>query len=420
VKASGGQRDVIGSRYRWLSAIGRVPLARVWSRSTLPRKTASRNPMPLASSTHAISRTIVSRKHPRRSRMRMGWRPVLGLLLSAGFLVWTVRDVSPAAVSRALAQANLPLLIATAIVSTLIFPLRALRWRVILDPVAPRLPFGPLWRSTAIGMMVNNVAPARAGELARAFALTRERPDVAFSAAFASLAVDRAFDGIVVVLLLVVAMLDPAFPAETTIAGRSAASWAGGASAAIAVVVGVLYLVVFFPARLIGLYELLARRIAPRLEARGRAVLLAFVDGLGALRSLRRFLAVFAWTLAHWLVVAASFWIAFKALKIPVPLTAALFLQGLTALGAALPSSPGFFGIFEAFARTGLGVYGVAPALAVSWAIGYHVLSFIPITAFGAFYFVRLGMHFRDLHNGPASPAGEPKDATSVAAAMRA
>jgi uncharacterized protein (TIRG00374 family) len=343
--------------------------------------------------------------------MRIGWRGALGLLLSAGFLVWTLRGVSLAEVSRSLADASLPLLIATALVATLIFPLRALRWRVILDPVAPRLPFGPLWRSTAIGMMVNNVVPARAGELARAYALTRERPEVPFSTAFASLAVDRAFDGIVIVLLLVVSMLDPAFPPGTRIAGHPVANWAGGGAVVLVLVLGALYLVVLFPGRLIGMYELFARRIAPRLEARGRDALLAFAGGLGALRSPRRFLQVFAWTLLHWLVAAASFWIGFKAFGIAVPVTAALFLQGLIALGVALPSSPGFFGVFEAFAKAGLGVYDVAPALAVSWAIGYHLLSFIPITVLGAYYFVRLGMHFRDLRAEPVSSVPEERPA---------
>ena len=329
--------------------------------------------------------------------MKSGWRGALGLLLSAGFLVWALRGVQLADVSRALSQANAFLLIAAALVATLIFPLRALRWRVILDPVIPGLPFGPLWRSTAIGMMVNNLVPARAGEIARAYALTRERPDVPFSSAFASLAVDRAFDGVVVVLLLVVAMLDPAFPSGTTIAGRPVANWAGGGAIAIALVLAALYLVSIFPARLIALYELFARRVAPRLEARGRDALLAFASGLGALRSPRRFLAVFLWTLLHWLVNAAAFWICFKALRIAVPPSAALFLQGVIALGVALPSSPGFFGLFEALAKAALGVYGVSAAPAVSWAIGFHLLSFIPITVLGAMYFVRLGLHFRDL-----------------------
>src|SRR5262245_46953395 len=114
--------------------------------------------------------------------MKLDWRGVVGIGLSAALLWWTLRDVSLVDVGRALAASNLPLLVVSALVATLSFPLRALRWRYILHPVVPSLPYQPLWRSTAIGMMVNNVVPARAGEFARAFALSRERRDVSFAA----------------------------------------------------------------------------------------------------------------------------------------------------------------------------------------------------------------------------------------------
>ena len=79
---------------------------------------------------------------------------------------------------------------------------------------------------------------------------------------------------------------------------------------------------------------------------------------------------------------------------------ATVFLQGIIAIGVALPSSPGFFGVFEAFAVVGLGVYGVARDRAVSWAIGFHILSFIPITVIGLYYFAKLGLHFSDFSSG--------------------
>ena len=54
-------------------------------------------------------------------------------------------------------------------------------------------------------MMVNNVIPARAGELARAYALSREQPSVAFL--LRRVARDRSRDGsIMIILLLIVAM----------------------------------------------------------------------------------------------------------------------------------------------------------------------------------------------------------------------
>lgn len=328
--------------------------------------------------------------------MRIGWRGALGIALSAVLLAWALRDVHWVDVQQHLRTTNVPLLALSAIVATLCFPLRAIRWRVILEPVVAGLPYGTLWRSTAIGMMVNNVVPARAGELARAYALARDSRRVSFSAAFASLAVDRVFDAFVIILLMLVAMADPAFPRDSGLS-RSAANWAGSGVIAMLAFLGALYLVVFFPDRIIAMYEGFSRRVAPRFEQRGRDALLAFAAGLGVLRSPGRFATILWWTLLHWLVNALAFWIGFKAVGIDVPLSAALFVQGLIAIGVALPSSPGFFGIWEAVATQALALYGVANAQAITWAIGFHLLGFIPITVIGGWYFVRLGMHFRDL-----------------------
>jgi hypothetical protein len=45
----------------------------------------------------------------------------------------------------------------------------------------------------------------------------------------------------------------------------------------------------------------------------------------------------------------------------------------------------------------GLGVYGVSESQALTWALGYHALSFIPITLFGLFYLLRLGITLGDI-----------------------
>ncbi len=334
--------------------------------------------------------------------MRGRWRAALGMVLSAALIVWTLRGVSPATVARELSASDPLLFFGSVVCATLIFVLRALRWQPILEPVAGRLPLGVLWRSTAIGMMVNNVVPARAGEIARAYALTRETP-VPFPAALASLAVDRLFDAVVLLLLATVALLDPALSGTQTLAGRPLTDLAGGAIAIVGALLAILYSLVFFPARLLQLFELFARRVSPAVEARGRQVLETFIAGLSVLRQPRRFAAVFAWTLAHWLLNAVSFWLAFRAVGITAPFSAALFLQAFIALGTAIPAAPGFFGVFEYMSIQGLGVYGVSQQQATSWAIGFHILAFIPITLIGAWYFARLGVKMRDLRASPAA-----------------
>lgn len=329
--------------------------------------------------------------------MKFGLRGALGILLSAGFLFLAFRNVPLDKVIENVRGANVWLLMLSAATATLIFPLRARRWRPILDPIAPNLPFDTLWRPTAIGMMLNNVTPARAGELARAYLLSRSTPAVPFPAAFASLAVDRLFDAVVVFLLMFGAMLDPAFPPGAQVFGRSMSSIALGGLLFIGVVMVGMYVLVLFPTHVITLFELLVRRIAPRLEERGRTALVSLTQGLSVLRTPSRFASVFAWTLAHWLVNALAFWIAFKAVRIDAPYSAALFLQGLIAIGVAAPQAPGFFGVFEFFGKAGLGLYGVQADAAATWAIGFHFLSYLPITLMGAWYFLRTGLTLTEL-----------------------
>ena len=329
--------------------------------------------------------------------MRFGWRGALGIVLSVALLVWAFWGVDLREVGARIAAADPWLLAGASLASTLIFPLRARRWQTILEPVAGTLPLGMLWRATAIGMMVNNVVPLRAGEFARAYALTKETPRLGFAASFASLAVDRGFDAVTILLLMVAAILAPGFPSEATVAGRDVSSWALGFSIVAAAAAAVLYLFVFFPERLLRLYEAFVRRFAPRLEERGRALLLSFTGGLGVLRRPRLFVSVFAWTVAHWLLNAFAFWLGFRAFGIPAPYSAALMLQGIIAIGVAAPSAPGFFGVFEGFAIVGLALYGVDQTTAVTWAIAYHFVSFIPITVIGAYYIARLQLRLSEV-----------------------
>jgi uncharacterized membrane protein YbhN (UPF0104 family) len=84
----------------------------------------------------------------------------------------------------------------------------------------------------------------------------------------------------------------------------------------------------------------------------------------------------------------------------------------------AIPQAPGFFGVFETFGKYGLGIYGVSPDAAVTWAIGFHFLSYVPITVIGAWYFVRAGLSMQDL-GGAEREATEEHEIPAPATAPR-
>lgn len=337
---------------------------------------------------------------------RTRWQTLIGAVLTLLLLGWTLRDVNPAELMEQLRNANIGLLLLAAVVATAIFPLRAVRWVVLLEPIAPGLKFMDAWRAVAIGMMINNVLPARAGELARAYAISRETRAVSFTSALASIALDRVFDAMIVFALMFGAMLAPGFPAGATIAGRPATALIGtwGIAVLLVVFLGTV-LVAFRPAMMISLARFACRTLVPTWEERVVSIVEHATAGFAVMRSPSRFVRVVFWTVLHWLTNALAFWIAFRAVGISAPFTGALFLQGLIAIGVAIPSSPGFFGPFEAFAKAGLQIYGVPVTMAVTWAVGFHLLSFVPITALGAFYFSRLGLSLRELRATAQTPA---------------
>ena len=98
--------------------------------------------------------------------------------------------------------------------------------------------------------------------------------------------------------------------------------------------------------------------------------------------------------------------LAFRAFGIDgVPFAGAVFLQSLVAFAAAIPSSPGFFGPFEAAAVAGLALWSVPKEQAVSFAVGYHLGGFVPVTLAGVYYVWRLGLRWSEVKESGEDPA---------------
>lgn len=283
------------------------------------------------------------------------------------------------------------------VLATLTFPLRTVRWRYILRLEGVTLPFVPLWHATAIGFMANNLLPARAGELARGYAasqLTRAR----FTSAMGSIAVERVLDGVTLVALLLVAIWAGGFAGDSTVGGVSLLRVAESASILFSVLLGVLLVFVHWPEPMGRLARAIAGRLLPpRWADRAVETLEGLVAGLDALKSVPRLLWILFWSFIVWGTMAASLWLAFSAFHLPAPWSASLLLLALIAFGVAIPSTPGFFGPFEAATRVAFAAYGLDATSAVSYALGYHIATFLPITLLGIWSLGRSQLHLGEL-----------------------
>lgn len=332
-------------------------------------------------------------------------RTATGIVLSVLLLWWALRDVSPAEVLHELENAD-PILFTLAVLATLGgFWFRAVRWGVLLMPAYPRVAFHPRFAATVIGFAANNLLPARVGEFARAYALTR-LAGVRVGASFATLVVERLLDGLVLVGLLFASMATAGFPIASEVGGFDPRTAARFAALALAAVGAVLFAIVLAPGRAVTLAEAVVGRILPqRLRITTLGAFRSFLEGLLVLRNGRLFAVSAALALAQWLFTAVSFLLAFRAFGIDVPFAGAVFLQSVVSLAVAIPSSPGFFGPFEAAARVGLSLWAVGSTKAVSFAVGFHIGGFIPVTALGLFYVWRYGMSWGEVRRSEAAAA---------------
>jgi hypothetical protein len=326
------------------------------------------------------------------SRHRI-WQALLAVLLSALLLWWAFRDVNLREAIGYLERVRLGWLLAAVVTATSLFPLRLVRWRLLLrrEDGGP-YPWLPLWHAVAMGFAANNLLPFRAGEVVRTVAASR-LTGARLSTSLASVGVERVFDALTVVGLLAVALLMPGMPTGLTVAGVPVQR--------VTTTAGILAALGMFAAALVVAFPLAAERLVRAVIPSDRVAfrLVALIDGvrqgLSVLRSPARLVAVVGWSIVLWLVNALSFFLAFQAFDLKVNFAGALVLQGVLAFGIAVPSAPGYVGPFEAAITAVLAIYGIGASQAAAYAVGYHLTTFVPITLLGVWSATRTGLGFR-------------------------
>jgi glycosyltransferase 2 family protein len=329
--------------------------------------------------------------------MRWDWKAILGIAISALLIWWVLREVDLREVWLEVRQARWGLLLAAVAVATSGFLVRALRWKLLLHPLRPGTTLRNRFAAVNIGFAANNLLPARVGEFARAWAISRlER--LPLSGALGSLVVERFLDGVAVFSLLAVALLHPSFPADATLAGRPLGAVMTGVTLLLVAILSGMLLLLLFPRAFVRVAGGVGRALPDRAAQALVEALRSFVEGLEALRSPRLLVGALLWSVGFWSWNAFSFWLGMRAFGIEGAFAVALFVQGVVAMGVSVPSAPGFFGTFHAAAVVALvEVYGMAESAALAFAFGYHLGGFVPVTLLGLWYAGMLGFSMRDL-----------------------
>ena len=277
------------------------------------------------------------------------------------------------------------LLVAPAILLWLIgYVARTLRWRTILAGSSAGSLF-ELFGVLMVGFATNNLLPARLGELARAY-LLRRRTGLRKTFVLASIFLERVFDGLALVAVIVVLSTLVELPGW----GREVELGAAILFVGVAVGVSMLLYRHDLAARIVAY---VARPLPRRIGTFAVGAFGAFVHGLSSMRSPgvvagTSLLSVVVWGIewAAYVLVASAFNLGLS----PIQLAAACaFMMVVVNLGIMLPAAPGYVGTFQFFAVSALAVWGVPrePALAV--AIVAHLAQYVLVTGIGLAFFGR-------------------------------
>ena len=310
--------------------------------------------------------------------MKTALQGVGGLLLSVLLLYWVFHDKDPRALSSALSRASWPALFIAAVVNLAHNGVRVLRWRWLLDPVRPRVPFRPMFSAVILGFMTTLLVPGRVGELVRP-ALLSAREDLPLGPCLGTVVADRLLDGVAIVALFAVGSLNAHF-----VAGSAALAGEIRVTAAVALTVIVSGLVVLVAISTVGgrLDGWLSRRWAP-LRWIGR-VTLGLSRGVEALRSPRRLVPIIAYSLTVWLIIALATWIGIRAAGADIGFADTLVMLPLLALGVAIPT-PGGVGGYHAAMQVGLTrLFGVDPTIAAGVGLLIHLAIVVPVLLLGS------------------------------------
>lgn len=316
------------------------------------------------------------------------WQFWLGVLISAGLLWWALRGLRLEEVWGSLKDANYIWLLPGIAVYFLGVWARAWRWHYLLRPLK-RIPTRTMFPIVAIGYMGNNIYPARAGELLRAFVL-RRREQVPISASLATIIVERAFDGIVMLSFVFLNLSELAtLTVDSGFAGSIQSLALIGAAVFLGAVV-VFLLMAIFPDRSRQVSAWLVGRLAPiRWRENLMGVAERFLEGLASLRSPADVLMVLATSVVIWLFETGKYWFVMHAFPFEVSFFALMLMNGIVNLATTIPSAPGYVGTFDAPGIAVLEAYSVSRAFAAGYTLVLHVALWLPITLLGAFYMLR-------------------------------
>ena len=320
--------------------------------------------------------------------IRRHWKIILGVLVSAFFLVFSIRIFDLTEIWHSLRMASYPWVIPAVLLY--LGALTARTWRMrILFKAERNIAFKDLLPTMAMGRGANNIYPFRVGEIVR-WALFHRINRVTGPLALASILIERVFDGLTMLLFLIVVMMTGGIPREWH-------QMAYGALALFGLALGTIYAMVLWPQQIHKLVTWLTERLVP---ARFRQRVVGIADRLilsfATIKSVGSLTLVLFFSILVWSFETAMYRTMMVAFGFEVTFHRLMLMSAAANLATSLPSAPGNIGTFD-----GAVILTLKPAIGESLAIAYvsllHAALWLTESLAGLYFMWRTGTTRREI-----------------------
>ncbi|KFZ44256.1 hypothetical protein DS62_07565 [Smithella sp. SC_K08D17] len=304
----------------------------------------------------------------------MNKKVILGILISVVLVYLSIRGINLQDVFRDLQRIQFSYVISFIILIMLMQWLRSYRWGVMLQPME-KIDQLSLFSVTSVGFLAIASIPARIGELARPYLISK-RSSIKMSSALGTILVERIFDSFTVLAIAIIILFFTDLP-----------PWMIKSSIIFFLLALVMFCFIIFlilrrdaALKLInGILRKLPGKFAHKIDE----LIHHFIDGFQIITNIKLFLYLFFLSALIWLVDVLAIYMLLESFGFGLPIMASFVLMIILIVGIAIPTAPGYIGNWHFACVLALSLFGLAKAEALSFALVYHFLSMIIVVVLG-------------------------------------
>lgn len=304
----------------------------------------------------------------------MNKKVILGILISVVLVYLSIRGINLQDVFRDLQRIQFSYVISFIILIMLMQWLRSYRWGVMLQPME-KIDQLSLFSVTSVGFLAIASIPARIGELARPYLISK-RSSIKMSSALGTILVERIFDSFTVLAIAIIILFFTNLP-----------PWMIKSSIIFFLLALVMFCFIIFlilrrdaALKLInGILRKLPGKFAHKIDE----LIHHFIDGFQIITNIKLFLYLFFLSALIWLVDVLAIYMLLESFGFGLPIMASFVLMIILIVGIAIPTAPGYIGNWHFACVLALSLFGLAKAEALSFALVYHFLSMIIVVVLG-------------------------------------